>query len=146
SENVNAIYGATALDLARQGVYHVEGGIGGLAETLVDRLNALGGRVIYRQRVTRICVERDKNGQPQVVGVMAKTGRRGRRETFYPADVVVANLTPWDLDRLLDANSPEVLRSEVRCRRYGWGAFVLHLGVQADAVPDGFSDHHQVLA
>lgn len=146
SENVNAIYGATALDLARQGVYHVEGGIGGLAETLVDRLNSLGGHVIYRQRVTQICVERDAQGQPRVVGVMAKTGRRGKQETFYPADVVVANLTPWDLDRLLGADSPEVLRSEVRCRRYGWGAFVLHLGVQADAVPDGFPDHHQVLA
>ncbi len=145
SENVNAIYGATALDLARQGVYHVEGGIGGLAETLITRLNALGGRIIYRQRVTRILVEPDQHGHPRAVGVMARLGRRSQRETFYPADIVIANLTPWDLDRLLGPHSPDVLRSEVRCRRSGWGAFVLHVGVQAEAIPDGFPDHHQVL-
>jgi phytoene dehydrogenase-like protein len=38
TEHANALYAATALDLARQGVYHVEGGIGGLAQTLVDKL------------------------------------------------------------------------------------------------------------
>jgi phytoene dehydrogenase-like protein len=27
----------------------------------------------------------------------------------------------------------------------GWGAFVLHLGVEAAAIPAGFPDHHQVL-
>jgi C-3',4' desaturase CrtD len=140
TENVNAIYGATALDLARQGVYHVEGGIGGIAETLIDKLKSLGGTLYYRQRVTRIVVE---NGQ--VVGVMAQRGRRGKQQTFYPADVVVANLTPWNLDSLLGDHSPEVLRSETRARGYGWGAFVLHVGVEASAIPEDFPDHHQVL-
>jgi C-3',4' desaturase CrtD len=140
SENVNAIYGATALDLARQGVYHVEGGIGGIAETLVEKLKALGGEILYRQRVTRIVVE-----DGRVIGLMAQRGRRDKQQTFYPADVIVANLTPWDLDALLDENSPEVLRSETRARRYGWGAFVLHLGVEDTAIPEGFPDHHQVL-
>ena len=40
SRNANALYSATALDLPRQGVYHVVGGIGGLAETLVAKIRA----------------------------------------------------------------------------------------------------------
>jgi C-3',4' desaturase CrtD len=140
SENVNSLYGATALDLARQGVYHVEGGIGGIAETLVEKLTALGGEIIYRQRVTRIATE---NGR--VVGVYATKGKRGKKETFYPADFVVANMTPWNVSELLGEASPGSLQSEVKRRRYGWGAFVLHLGVKSSVIPEGFPDHHQVI-
>lgn len=140
TRRVNALYGATALDLARQGVYHVEGGIGGLAETLVDKIESLGGRVLYRQRVTQIVME---NGR--AIGVYARKGRRGQQEMFYPADFVIGNVTPWDMDSLLGANSPASLRREVKERKVGWGAFVLHLGVNAAAIPDDFPDHHQIL-
>lgn len=141
SQHANAIYSATALDLARQGVYHVAGGIGGLAETLVSKLEALGGEVRYRQRVTRIAVE---NGR--ATGVYAQQGRRARQESFIPADFVVANLTPWSLDALLGEASPARLRREVAARPAGWGAFALHLGVRADALPADLPDHHQIVA
>jgi C-3',4' desaturase CrtD len=140
TRSVNALYGATALDLARQGVYHVEGGIGGLANTLIEKINTLGGRVLYRQRVTRIAME---NGR--AVGVYARRGRRAVEETFFPADFVIGNLTPWDMTDLLGDHSPAALRRETAVRKYGWGAFVLHLGVNAAAIPAGFPDHHQVL-
>lgn len=140
ADKVNALYGATALDLARQGVFHVHGGIGGLADTLVKKIEALGGNVIYRQYVTKIHVERGR-----VTGVYAQKGRRGTQETFYPADFVVANLTPWDVNRLLGDASPDHLKREVRRHSFGWGAFVLHLGVQAGAIPTGFPDHHQII-
>lgn len=140
TRNVNALYGATALDLARKGVYHVKGGIGGLAQTLVDKITALGGRVLYRQRVTRIALE---NGR--AVGVYAKKGRRANEEAFFPADFVIGNLTPWDMSALLGQASPDRLRRESTARKIGWGAFVLHLGVDSRAIPAGFPDHHQVL-
>ncbi len=141
SERVNALWGATALDLARQGVYHVEGGMGGLAETLVRRIADFGGQVLYRQRVTRIAVQ-----QGRVSGVYAQQGKRGRQQQFYPADFVVGNLTPWSLDTLLADSSPSRLRREVQARSNGWGAFVLHLGVQADKLPADLPDHHQLIA
>lgn len=140
SKHVNAIWGATALDLARQGVYHVKGGIGGIALTLVDKLRELGGEIVYRQRVTRLEV---CNGH--VVGVWAQHGRHSKQETLYSADFVVANTTPWDVAELLGAAAPASLLREVRGRKKGWGAFVLHLGVQEDVFPQGFPDHHQVL-
>lgn len=137
---VNALYGATALDLPRQGVYHVEGGIGGLAETLVKTLERFGGEVQYRQYVTRLSVEGGR-----VTGVYHKAGRRAQKEAFLPADFVLANVTPWSLDELLGEASPARLKHEVRQRPATYGAFVLHVGVKADLLPPDAPDHHQIV-
>jgi C-3',4' desaturase CrtD len=139
--HVNALYGATALDLSRQGVYHVEGGIGGLAETLVEKIRELGGQVLYRRMVTRIAVE---NGR--VTGVYVKEGRRSTKEEFHPANFVIANSTPWSLDNMLGEFSPASLRREVHQRPATQGAFVLHLGIQSDKLPTDLPDHHQMIA
>jgi phytoene dehydrogenase-like protein len=46
---------------------------------------------------------------------------------------------------MLGESSPLRLRREVRGRKLGWGAFVLHLGVRDAAIPAGFPDHHQII-
>ncbi len=135
SRHANAMYSATALDLARQGVYHVAGGLGGIAETLVDKIRELGGQVLYRQRVERINTQ-----DGRAVSVTTKKG-----ETF-PCDFLLANLTPWSLDTLLGDDSPRGLRREVQNRRSTWGAFVLHMGIDASKLPADLPDHHQVIA
>lgn len=140
ARHVNALWGATALDLARQGVYHVRGGIGGIAQTLVDTLRRDGGRIVYRHRVSRLEVS---NGE--VVGVWAQRGRAGSEAVYFPADFVVANTTPWDVGALLGRNSTPRLKRELAGRKTGWGAFVLHLGVRESAFPEGFPEHHQLL-
>ncbi|MDX1994135.1 MAG: NAD(P)/FAD-dependent oxidoreductase [bacterium] len=139
--NVNALWGATALDLARQGVYHVEGGIGGIAQTLTDKLEALGGRIVYRQRVERVDV---KDGR--VIGVQVRHGRRTKETEFIPADFVIANTTPWNVDLMLGDQTPGSLQREVKRRKFGWGAFVLHIGVKAEAFPADAPDHHQIIS
>ncbi len=137
----NAVYGATALDLARQGVYHVEGGIGSLAQTLVDAIEAFGGQVLYRQRVQKICMQGGR-----VTGVAVQQGRHANRTTFMPCDFAIANLTPWSLDNLLAENSPTSLRRDTQKRQLGWGAFALHLGIDASRLPPNMPDHHQIIA
>lgn len=140
TKQVNALYGATALDLARQGVFHVKGGIGGIAESLVNRIEYCGGEVRYRHHVTRIEV---KNGQAS--GVWFTVGKRAKEEEFIPCNFVIGNTTPWNMNTLLAENSRASLEKETAKRRYGWGAFVLHLGIDDSAIPDDFPDHHQVI-
>jgi len=140
SDYVNAVYGATAIDLPRQGVYHVEGGIGGIAAALVAKIRELGGKVSYRQHVTGIRIESNR-----ATGVCAKTGRRSTREQFYPADFIVANTTPWSLEQLLGRNASEQLTAETRQRDDTQGAFVLHLGVESGKLPADIPDHHQII-
>ena len=126
----NALYGATALDLARQGVFHVAGGVGEIAGQLVEALKRHGGQIVYRQKVTRIDTQ---NGR-------ATTVHTEKGQT-WPADSILANLTPWNLEQLL--GTPSAASNPTGAL---WGAFMLYLGVDAAAIPDGLTcDHHQVV-
>ncbi|MFN3706001.1 MAG: phytoene desaturase family protein [Thermoflexales bacterium] len=121
AERANALFGAAALDLPRRGVTHAEGGMGGISEQLVEAVRRWGGHVHFRQEVTRLEVQGGR-----VVAVHTNKGLR------LPCEVCVANLTLWDVARLLGEHAPASLRREAAQREEMWGAFTLYLGV-ADA-------------
>lgn len=134
SATANALYGASALDLPRRGVVHLEGGIGAIAETLVEAVRRNGGEVHYRQEVTRIVLE---NGRPKAVET--------KRKRQYAADLIIANLPPWNLARLLGEDAPPKLAALPPQPQQGWGAFMTYVGLDAAAVPPNFPLHHQVI-
>lgn len=134
SERANALYAAAALDLPRQGVGHVRGGIGSIAEKLVETIHRAGGRVLYRQVVERVSYR----SKP-----IAVTTRGGES---FPADTIIFNLPPWNVAPLLDRVAPRSLRQLPPRPRDGWGAFVVYVGLDAAAVPDDVVLHHQLIA
>ncbi|BCX04159.1 MAG: amine oxidase [Candidatus Roseilinea sp.] len=144
SDYASALFGAAASDLPRRGVTHPEGGIGGISEQLVEAIRRFGGQVLFRQEVTRLDV---RDGR--VVAVHTNKGAR------FECDVCIANLTPWDLARLLGDAAPAALLREVRTRAEQWGAFTLYLGIEDDpaSAPESqisnlkpeFTDHYQVI-
>ena len=141
AREINGLYGAVALDLYRRGVMHVEGGVGNLAETLASAVRANGGQVLYRHEVTAI-----RRGE-------SRTRPAGRREASpymietkrgsFEADLVVANLTPWALVKLMGDEAPSSLRQRVKNLQPISSAFMAYLGVDEDAVNK--VDHHQVI-
>lgn len=135
ADNASALYGSAALDLPRRGVNHVRGGIGSLAQTLVSWIRDHGGEVMFRQRVSSLVPP--TSGRPGLV----KTERGLELE----ADGIIANLTPWALDRLAGDASPSALRQEVARREPTWGAFTVYLGVDAGKLPSDLIGHHQVI-
>lgn len=138
SREANALYGAAALDLPRRGVLHLEGGMGTIAQLLVQAVRQHGGRVFYRQEASRIRLER---GRPVAVET--------RRGDTIDADLIVANLTPWNISGLLGKADLEPIRLQWHPRSAHppgkWGAFVLYLGLDGSAVPPDFPLHHQVI-
>jgi phytoene dehydrogenase-like protein len=138
SRYANALYGAAALDLPRRGVVHLAGGMGAIAETLAEAVRRYGGQVRYRSEVSRIVLEK---GRP--VAVETKRGQS------FPADLVVANLTPWNVAALLGDSAPAALRpftaAPPRRSQPGWGAFVIHVGLDGGVIPPDFPLHHQVV-
>jgi phytoene dehydrogenase-like protein len=132
--HANALYGSAALDLPRRGVNHVQGGIGGLAQTLVNWLRAHGGEIRFRQTVERIEV---RGGR--AVAVQTDKGLR------LECRALIANLTPWALRALLGEAAPPALRRETERRPAAWGAFTLYLGLDALGLPAGAPDHHQII-
>ncbi len=133
SAHANALYSSIAIDLPRAGAHHVRGGIGNLAKTLATALQAQGGRLLYRREVTRIDVTNGK----------ASRVHTNKGETFE-ADLILANLTPWALVKLLGENAPAAMQREVQTRPSTWGAFTLYLGVPADKLPM-HADHFQIV-
>jgi C-3',4' desaturase CrtD len=135
SQSANALYGASALDLPRRGVVHLQGGMGAIAETLAESVRQAGGKVLYRKQATRIVME---NGRPVAVEL--------KRGGAVPVDILVANLTPWNIARLLGEAAPPRLRRRAEKPPAGWGAFVLYVGLDGSVLPDNFPLHHQVIA
>lgn len=137
SRHANALYGASALDLPRRGVVHLKGGMGAIAETLAEAVRQNGGHVLYRTQAERIIMEK---GRP----VAVETTRHRQRETV-PADIVIANLPPWNIAHLLDENAPRRLANLPPPPEDGWGAFMTYVGLDGTALPLDFPLHHQVI-
>lgn len=134
SAHANALYGASALDLPRRGVVHLAGGMGAIAQRLAQAVRDNGGHVRLRQEVKRIVLE---GGRP--VAVETKRG------DWTPADLVIANLPPWNIARLVGADAPDRLRTLAPRPHDGWGAFMVYIGLDSAAVPAAASLHHQVV-
>lgn len=134
SASANALFGAAAMDLPRKGVVHMEGGIGTIAQQLLQAIRASGGRVLMKQEARRIILE---DGYPRAVET--------RQGDNLNADLVIANLTPWNLAELLGEAVPAPLRRITLNPPAGWGAFVAYLGVDAAVVPANLPLHHQVI-
>lgn len=132
SAYANALYGAAALDLPRRGVVHLAGGMGAIAQTLAQAVQNHGGRVLYRQEVTRI-----RNKQ-RPIAVETKRG------ATLPADCVIANLPPWNIAQLTE-EVPASLRHLPPIPQPGGGAFMLYVGIDSAAIPPAFPLHHQVI-
>lgn len=131
----NALYGASALDLPRRGVVHLQGGMGAIASQLAKALQRHGGSLHLRQTVNRI--EREHG---RVCGV------RTHRGDYFAADVVIANLPPWNIARLEEHQSlPPALRKLKPMDADAWSAFVLYLGVENSSIPRETSLHHQIV-
>ena len=134
SRYTNALYGASALDLPRKGVVHAEGGMGAIARALADAVRRNGGQVHFRQEVARIVLEK---GRPRAVETA--------KGASYPADIVVVNLPPWNVKQLLGDNAPRRLDELPPRPRKVWGAFMIYVGLDGNAVPAGLPLHHQVV-
>jgi C-3',4' desaturase CrtD len=134
SRYANALYGAAALDLPRRGVVHLQGGMGAIAETLAEAVRQNGGQIYYKQEVTRIVLEK---GRPVAVET--------KRQKSFPADMVVANLPPWNVAQLLGDQAPHRLRNLPPWPKDGWGAFMAYIGLDSAAIPADFPLHHQVI-
>ena len=134
SARANALYGAVALDLPRQGVSAVPGGMGGMAEKMVDAIRRYGGQVLFRQEATHV---QYNPGHP--IQVTTK-----RKEEFQ-ADVLIFNLPPWNIASLLGDSTPPRLQRLPPLPDDGWGAFMVYLGVDDELIPNNFPLHHQVI-
>jgi len=127
-------YGSTALDIAREGTFHLADGVSGIAIALARSVRRGGGEIAYGTSVARIVHERGA-----VRGVELADGSR------VNASAVVAALPVQNVRALLGApEAPALVRVPALTQR--WGAFMAYVGVPAGVVPEDCPLHHQLLA
>lgn len=118
------------------GINYPKGGVGQIAQKLVEGLEKAGGQIQYKARVKKILTEQGK-----AVGVQLADGR------VYRAKRIVSNATRWDtFEKLLPPQEMPVAEKKWRQRYQKSPSFLsLHLGVEANVLPLGTECHHIVL-
>ncbi|NJL00169.1 MAG: carotene isomerase [Spirulinaceae cyanobacterium SM2_1_0] len=118
------------------GINYPKGGVGQIAQKLVEGLEKAGSQIAYRARVTEILREGDR-----AVGVRLATGQE------YRARHIVSNATRWDtFEKLLNPDSLPAREQRWQRRYQKSPSFIsLHLGVNADVLPAGTECHHILL-
>ncbi|HZH89471.1 MAG TPA: NAD(P)/FAD-dependent oxidoreductase [Pyrinomonadaceae bacterium] len=126
SDECAYLYAAVALDLPRRGLYALGGGASALARSLTDSIKQSGGRVRFDATALRLAFDAD--GRAAGVDLLSGESVRATR-------AVVSNLTVWDTyGKLVGASrTPGGLRERLKSTR-GWGAYLLYLGADDDAV------------
>jgi len=118
------------------GINYPKGGVGQIAQKLVEGLEKAGGQIQYKAKVTNILTE---NGR--AVGVQLATGE------VYRAKRIVSNATRWDtFEKLLPSEEMPDDEKKWQQRYQKSPSFLsLHLGVEAYILPWGTECHHILL-
>ncbi|MEH1899929.1 MAG: carotenoid isomerase [Nostoc sp.] len=118
------------------GVNYPKGGVGQIAQKLVEGLEKAGGKIQYQARVTKILTEQGK-----AVGVQLANGKvyRGKR--------IVSNATRWDtFEQLLPAEGmPDNEKKWQQNYQKSPSFLSLHIGVKESVLPAGTECHHILL-
>jgi prolycopene isomerase len=118
------------------GINYPKGGVGQIAQKLVEGLEKAGSEIQYRARVTEILLENGK-----AVGVKLATGKQ------YRAKRIVSNATRWDtFTKLISPKKMPAAEKKWQKRYKKSPSFLsLHLGVEAKILPPETECHHILL-
>ncbi len=134
AERTDLAYGVTALDLAREGTYHLEDGVSTIGAALARAIRRSGSDVRFGREVVAIETER---GRARAV--------RLSDGTRIGAPRIVAALPAQNLATLCPELGPH-FRARLAAMPQRWGAFTLYCGLPAGVVPDDLPLHHQLVA
>ena len=59
--------------------------------------------------------------------------------------MVVFNFAPWNVAKLFKGEAIKTTDRLPAITKFGWGAFMLYLGIDSSVIPDDFAAHHQII-
>ena len=126
-------YGATALDLAREGTFHLPDGVSTISVALARAIRRAGSTIVYNQSVVAIETRRGR-----VCGVRLNDGSRIATSRVISA-LPIANTIE------LCPEIDHAFRSRLAALPERWGAFMLYIGLPPATVPQDLPTHHQLV-
>jgi prolycopene isomerase len=118
------------------GINYPKGGVGKIAEKLVEGLEKAGGEIQYKANVSQILRENGK-----AIGVKLTNGQK------YYGKRIVSNATRWDtFNKLIPPEKMPNSEKKWQKRYQKSPSFLsLHLGVKAEVLPPTTECHHILL-
>ncbi|MEH2069734.1 MAG: carotenoid isomerase [Nostoc sp.] len=118
------------------GVNYPKGGVGQIAQKLVEGLEKAGGKIQYQAKVTKILTQRGR-----AVGVQLANGK------VYHGKRIVSNATRWDtFEQLLPVEQiPNNEKKWQQNYQKSPSFLSLHMGVKQSVLPAGTECHHILL-
>ncbi|BAY36310.1 FAD dependent oxidoreductase [Nostoc sp. NIES-2111] len=118
------------------GVNYPKGGVGQIAQKLVEGLEKVGGEIKYQAKVTKIITE-----QGRAIGVQLTNGE------IYQAKRIVSNATRWDtFEKLLPIDEIPANEKKWQQNYQKSPSFLsLHMGIKQSVLPQGTECHHIIL-
>ena len=126
-------YGATALDLAREGTFHLEDGVSTIAVALAHATRRAAGKILYNRSVARIDTHRDR-----ITGITLSDGTR-------IACTRVISALPVRDSAALCPPLERAYRPRLAALPERYGAFMLYCALPPETVPRDLATHHQLL-
>jgi len=136
SDNAEAPFAMAATDYCFRGTGHVAGGIGVLTTALCDHIARSGSDVMFSTRAKSLEYS-DKSWTVQT------------RNGPIRAPIVMANLLPQNMQKLLQAPSRDAVKTlDAGAKRVqkGWGAAMMYLAVENDAIDSPSAHHYELVA
>lgn len=123
--------------------YVVKGGMVSLAETILEKIESKGGKILYKQEVTLLKKIPSKNENQKMDWEI----RTKHRENFlFQTPLVVSNLPIWNLMEITET-LPKLKRKTKKFEKGIWGAFTMGIAIQtnpAEAWTRTECLHHQI--
>ncbi|RYG66200.1 FAD-dependent oxidoreductase, partial [bacterium] len=124
--------GMAGLDLWRHGAFHPIGGLGSIAEKLLEGFEKFGGQIRFGSKAVGL----ERSGPSWEVRLANGEAVHARR--------IVTNVPVWNLNSLLPTIPPVIKNAQQRAGR-GWGAVNLYAAVREEIIPPDLPIHAQVL-
>ena len=131
-DEAEAPFAMATMDYCFRGTGHVRGGIGELAWGMLRGVTAMGGDAHLSSRVRSI----ERDGGAWVI--------KARKQSVR-APIVISNLLPQATESLLGSPHPRLSSLSAQVQD-GWGAAMLYLTIQADAIPQHGPHHLELIA
>ena len=115
---------AFIMNFYNQSAFRIVGGSDGVAKSLVKTIGRYGGRVLTRQKVTRIVCD-----DTHAIGVETEGG-------FMPADIVISDAHPMRTLEMLDTRLIRpAFRARISAMSQTVGGFAVYLHFKEDSLP-----------
>ncbi|PJZ85503.1 phytoene desaturase family protein [Leptospira harrisiae] len=143
SVKVPLIFASAGLTYPQLQNYVVKGGMVSLAETILQKIETNGGKILYQQEVTHLNKIPNSNGKK---GTIWELHTKHRKHSQFRARLVVSNLPIWNLTEITE-DLPKLKKITKKFEKGIWGAFTMGIVIQTNPKEEWTKSeclHHQI--